>query len=244
MNKMFRNSEELMNTVGESLSQMYDDIVSKVGELLNTYNEEELSSILNEDIQYLYDIVEGNLSLENMSSVFVTKILAMFGMTTCIVPLMGMQGMGMPPIGMGRQMNRQTGRPIGEINHPIGRPMGRPMIPNGEKPNHEVPTPNMEHPNMPNERFGRMGENRKTKQTRMPNGRFGRCIPVDEGEMIGDMPLPIKRNNPIAHTESRIDPTMSNESRHDTNVDISSMILDAIHNNPSLKESLKTMLNS
>lgn len=230
----FRNARELNVAVENSLNEMYDDITDKVCQLVDESSIEEVAEILGASPNMILDIVNGELADNSViSAEFITKVLAMFGMTLCIMPMNGMPNMPMPgmPMGCGMPMNGQT--PFGGMPMPNRRFGGRPNMPMQEEPRRRMPEGRHRSNQMPNSRFGGMpmpsDMNPIQPTTEAPRSR------MSDG-MIGDMPLPLKvcDNDEIE----------SNVSVGTNSLDISSQILDAISSNPNLKESLKQILNS
>lgn len=249
----FRNARELNVAVENALNEMYDDMTNKVCQLVDESSIEEVAEILGASPNMILDIVNGELADNSViSAEFVTKVLAMFGMTLCIMPMNGMPNMpmgGMPmngqvPFGGMPMPNRRFGgrrnmpmqeAPRGQMNEGRRRNNHRPnfggMPMNGQAPFGGMPMPNMPMDDMP------MPSHVDVPQP-MPNMSRER---MNDG-MIGDMPLPYKvRNNNENGADIAVREDIAVEA---DSLDISSQILDAISSNPNLKESLKQILNS
>ena len=239
----FRNARELNVAVENSLNEMYDDITNKVCQLVEESSIEEVAEILGASPNMVLDIINGELDDNSViSAEFVTKVLTMFGMTLCIMPMNGMPNMpiaGMP-MGCGMPMNGQA--PFGGMPMPNRRFGGRPNMPMQEEPRGRMNGNKRRNNQRPN--FGGMPMNGQAPfggmpmtsnddinqpMTEVPRGR------IDDG-MIGDMPLPLRTRNDNDNTIEAI--------ASDKSLDISSQILEAISSNPNLKESLKQILNS
>lgn len=231
----FRNAEELNREVDNQMNEMAIDIVNKVEALVNQKGVERTAQMLGVENEFIERIVNEDFDTDELTAAFVTKVLMLNGCGLFVMPLSGQR----PPMmgGMGRPMENGYMPPMGNGYMP---PMGGGMPPQPRRRGTtERPMGRMRRGYEPMEEDAMPALDREEaiEQIRR-NGRFGRR----NNEMLGDMPIPVEDR---VHDDASVDDAPIQGETHAPQMqNIGNEILEAIAQNPELKNQLKTILNS
>lgn len=236
----FRNAEELNREVDNQMNEMAIDIVNKVEALVNQKGVERTAQMLGVDSTFIERIVNEDFDTNELTAAFVTKVLMLNGCGLFVMPLSGQRPSMMG--GMDRPMGNGYMPPMGNGYMP---PMGGGMPPQPRRRGTtERPMGRMRRGYEPNEEDGMPALNREEaiEQIRR-NGGFGRR----NNGMLGNMPIPVEDR---VHDDTAVgdtpvgDASIEGEAHAPQMQNIGNEILEAIAQNPELKNQLKTILNS
>lgn len=236
----FRNAEELNREVDNQMNEMAIDIVNKVEALVNQKGVERTAQMLGVESTFIERIVNEEFDTDELTAAFVIKVLMLNGCGLFVMPLSGQRPSMMG--GMDRPMGNGYMPPMGNGYMP---PMGGGMPPQPRRRGTtERPMGRMRRGYQPTEEDAMPALDREEaiEQIRR-NGCFGRR----NNGMLGNMPIPVgdrvHDDTPVGDTPVG-DASIEGETHAPQMQNIGNEILEAIAQNPELKNQLKTILNS